>query len=248
MSVSQDQEQSLIEHLTELRQRLIKSLVFILLGFFASWGFSEYIFDIIRHPIEPFLRTSSGGLIFTAPMDKFMAHLKISILSGVILSCPFWIYQLWKFVAPGLYQNERRWAISFVGFGSILFLSGVSFVYFVVYPMAFDFLMNFGGSTDMPMITISDYISFFITTTLVFGVAFEMPLILTFLGMVGVIDAEFLRSKRRYAIVLLAVLSAVFTPPDVISMVLMMIPMLGLYELSVILVSILGPKPPDKAI
>lgn len=245
MSVSSDQEQSLIEHLTELRQRLIKALLFVLLGFFACWGFSEYIFDFIRQPIEPFLKTSSSGLIFTAPMDKFLAHLKVSILAGAILSCPLWIYQLWMFVAPGLYQNEKRWALAFVGFGSILFLTGVSFVYYVVYPMAFDFLMNFGGTTDIPMITISDYISFFITTTLVFGAAFEMPLILTFLGMVGIIDAEFLRSKRRYAIVILAALSAIFTPPDIISMVLMMIPMLLLYELSVILVKLLAPKPVD---
>lgn len=243
MSPSEEQQQSLIEHLTELRQRLIYSAVFILIGFFAAWGFSEHIFDVIRKPIAPFLKTDSGGLVFTAPMDKFMAHLKISILAGVVLSCPLWIYQLWKFVAPGLYQNERRWAMGFVGFGSLLFLTGVSFVYFVVYPMAFEFLMNFGGSVDVPMITISDYISFFITTTLVFGVAFEMPLILTFLGMVGIIDARFLSEKRRYAIVLLAALSAIFTPPDVISMLLMMIPMVLLYEISVILVKILGTKP-----
>lgn len=240
--LSEDQEMTLIEHLTELRTRLIYALIFILLGFFASWGFSEYLMEIIRRPIAPFLPASGGGLIFTAPMDKFLAHLKLSILSGVILTTPLWLYQVWKFIAPGLYQHERKYAITFVTFGSFLFLLGVSFVYFIVYPLAFDFLMNFGGSTDQPMITIKDYLSFFMTTTLVFGAAFEMPLILTVLGMVGIIDAKFLKEKRRYAIVILAALSAVFTPPDMISMILMLIPMLGLYEISVVLVGMFGPK------
>ncbi|MCB0411881.1 MAG: twin-arginine translocase subunit TatC [Bdellovibrionales bacterium] len=233
---------TLVEHLTELRDRLIKSLYVVFAAFLVCWFFSEKIFDIIRRPIAPYLKTSSGGLIFTAPMDKFMAHLKVSVLAGAIISCPFWIYQLWKFIAPGLYKNEKKWSLIFVGFGSFLFTVGCCFVYFVVYPLAFNYLMNFGGSTDVPMITITDYISFFMTTTLVFGLAFEMPLILTFLGMIGVIDSTFLSKNRRYAIVILAALSAIFTPPDVLSMVMMMIPMVLLYESSVILVKITGQK------
>ena len=240
--VSEDQEMTLIEHLTELRTRLIYAISFIFIGFLASWGFSEYLMDVIRRPIAPFLPASGGGLVFTAPMDKFLAHLKLSILSGIILTTTLWIYQLWKFIAPGLYQHERKYAVTFVTFGSFLFLLGVSFVYFVVYPLAFDFLMNFGGGADQPMITIKEYLSFFMTTTLVFGAAFEMPLLLTVLGMIGVIDAQFLKEKRRYAIVILAALSAMFTPPDMISMILMMLPMIGLYEISVLLVSIFGQK------
>jgi sec-independent protein translocase protein TatC len=237
-----DDGQTLVEHLTELRTRLIWSIGFILLGFFASWGFSEYIFDIIRGPIQPYLSTDSGGLVFTAPMDKFMAHLKVSFLAGIILTCPLWLTQVWLFVAPGLYAGEKKYVVGFISFGTLLFLTGVSFVYFVVYPAAFQFLMGFGGDTDVPMITIGEYLSFFTTTTLVFGAAFEMPLILTILGMMGVIDHKFLAEKRRYAIVLLAAMSAMFTPPDVISMVLMMLPMILLYESSVILVRIFGAK------
>jgi len=237
-----DDGQTLVEHLSELRTRLIWSIAFVLLGFFACWGFSEQIFNIIRGPIQPFLNTDTGGLIFTAPMDKFMAHLKVSFLGSIIVTCPLWLSQVWLFVAPGLYAGEKKYVFGFISFGTILFCSGVAFVYFVVYPMAFKFLMTFGGETDVAMITISDYLSFFTTTTLVFGAAFEMPLILTILGMMGVIDHTFLAEKRRYAIVLLAAMSAMVTPPDVISMVLMMIPMVLLYESSVILVKIFGAR------
>jgi sec-independent protein translocase protein TatC len=239
---SVDEGQTLVEHLTELRTRLIWSILFVLLGFFACWAFSGEIFDIIRAPIQPYLSTDSKGLIFTAPMDKFMAHLKVSFLASIVLTCPLWLSQVWLFVAPGLYANEKKYVVGFIGFGTVLFLTGVSFVYFVVYPAAFSFLMSFGGETDVAMITISEYLSFFTTTTLVFGAAFEMPLVLTILGMMGVIDHHFLSRMRRYAMVLLAALSAMVTPPDVISMVLMLIPMVLLYESSVILVRVFGAK------
>ncbi|MCB0356481.1 MAG: twin-arginine translocase subunit TatC [Bdellovibrionales bacterium] len=232
---------TLIGHLTELRKRLINITLIVLLGFFASWYFSSQIFDLIRAPILPYL--PEGGLVFTAPMDKFMAHIKVALIASIIVTCPLWLYQIWLFVAPGLYKNEKKLGIGFLFFDSLLFITGVSFVYFVVYPMAFKFLMLFGGETDKPMITISAYLSFFTTTTLVFGLAFEMPLILTVLGMFGIVSSDFLISKRRYAIVILAALSAVFTPPDVISMLLMMVPMLLLYELSILLVKAFAPKP-----
>jgi sec-independent protein translocase protein TatC len=230
-----DENQTLVGHLTDLRSALIWSLVFIVAGFLLAWGFSEKIFDIVRAPITPFL-SQTDGLVFTAPMDKFLAHIKVSFLAGVILSSPLWMYQFWKFISPALYDNEKKFGVIFIVFGTFLFLTGVSFAYFVVYPMAFKFLMGFGGGTDKPMITISEYLSFFTTTTLVFGLAFEMPLIFSILGKLGLVTHEFLASKRRYAIVVLAALSAMITPPDVISMVLMMIPMTLLYEISILLV------------
>lgn len=241
---TEEQQQGLIDHLTELRQRLIYAFLFIFAGFLLCWSFSDILFDIIRMPIAPYLTGGDGGLVFTAPMDKFLAHIKVSLLGGIILACPAWIYQVWMFVAPGLYQHEKKYALSFIAFGTALFLTGVLFVYYVVYPLAFEFLMGFGGETDKPMITISEYLSFFFTTTLVFGLAFEMPLVLTLLGMLGVVNHEMLASKRRYAIVILAALSAMVTPPDIISMFLMMVPMVLLYEASVWLVRIFGQKPP----
>jgi len=236
----QEASQTLVEHLSDLRKCLLRSIIAIVIGFGACWIFSDQLFDIIRQPIAPFLK--EGGLIFTAPMDKFLAHIKVSLLASAILSCPFWIYQVWLFIAPGLYEKEKKYGIAFIFSGSFLFLLGVSFVYFVVYPMAFDFLMNFGGGVDAPMITISEYLSFFTTTTLVFGAAFEMPLVLTILGILGVIDHHFLASKRRYAIVIMAALSAFITPPDVISMFAMLVPLTLLYELSIFLVKVFGEK------
>ena len=243
MDNSELQSQTLVDHLTELRQRLINSILFITVGFFASWAFSEQIFDIVRRPISPYLATATKGLIFTSPMDKFLAHIKVSMLAGVVLTTPFWLYQVWAFVAPGLYKREKGYALSFIAFGTVLFGLGVSFVYFLVFPMAFEFLMSFGGTTDAPMITIAEYLSFFLTTTVVFGLAFELPLILTLLGMLGVIDHHFLISKRRYAFMLLAVVSAVITPPDALSMMMMMVPLTLLYEISILLVRWLAVRP-----
>lgn len=240
MSTEEEAPQTLVEHLSDLRKCLLRSVIGIVIGFSICWIFSEQLFNIIRQPIAPFLK--EGGLIFTAPMDKFLAHIKVSLLASIIISCPYWIYQIWIFIAPGLYEKEKKYGVAFIFSGSFLFLLGVSFVYFVVYPMAFDFLMNFGGGTDTPMITISEYLSFFTTTTLVFGAAFEMPLILTILGILGVIDHHFLASKRRYAVVILAALSALITPPDVISMFAMLVPLCLLYELSIILVKAFGGK------
>ncbi len=235
---NQEPEQTLVDHLSDLRTCLIRSVIAVIIGTALSWMFSEKIFDFVRAPIQSFL--PEGGLIFTAPMDKFLAHLKVSMLSGVIFSCPIWLFQVWGFVAPGLYKNEKKYGLSFILFGSLLFLIGVSFVYFVVYPNAFEFLLNFGGTADKAMITISDYLSFFTLTTLMFGFAFELPLILTILGMMGIVDSVFLKKHRRYAILILAVLSAFITPPDIVSMLCLIVPLIGLYELSIVLVKVFG--------
>lgn len=232
--------QSLIDHLTDLRIRLVNSAYGIVIGFAACYYFSEAIFNIIRKPIQPYLPT--GGLIFTGPMDKFMAHIKLSFMGAIVLTCPFWLYQIWLFVAPALYRKEKRYALSFIFFGSLLFLLGTVFTYFIVLPMAFKFLMTFGGDIDKPMISIDEYMSFFTHTSLAFGAAFEMPLIISTLGMLGLVSQAFLKEKRRYAIMILAILSAVITPPDLLSMLLMLVPMILLYEISVIVVGIFERK------
>lgn len=209
----------------------------IALGFAVCWTYSDKIMDLIRQPIVEALQgTGNSGLVVLGVMDKFVAHLKISVLAAVILTCPWWLYQVWKFVAPGLYESERRYAVGFIGFGSLMFLIGVSFAYFLVFPAAFKFLLGFGGSVDKPMITLDNYLSFFTTTTLVFGLAFELPLVLVILGMLGIVDENILRSKRRYAIVILAVISAIVTPPDALSMFMLLVPLTALYELSIFLV------------
>lgn len=235
--------EGLVGHLEELRKRLMYSLAFIGVAFAVCWNFSTELFDIIRKPIAPFLDTASGGLVFTGVMDKFMAHLKVSFMAAIVLSCPFWLYHAWRFIAPGLYTHEKKYGASFIFAGTFLFVSGVLFVYFFVYPTTFDFLMNFGGDTDKPLITIGDYVSFFILTTLMFGLVFELPLVIIMLGILGIVDAKFLREKRRYAIVLLAVLAAIATPtPDMLSMAIMLMPLIALYEISIFFVDWFGKK------
>lgn len=236
----EEKSQDLVGHLTELRYRLIRSAWAILVGMLICYNFTDRIFDIIRAPIAPYLQ--GGGLIFTAPMDKFIAHLKLALFGGVILVFPYVAFQIWRFVAPGLYQKERRYGASFIISGSLLFLVGILFSYFVVFPMAFKFLMTYGGETDKPMISINEYLSFFVTTSVGFGFAFELPLVLVLLGMFGIVSQKFLREKRRYAIMIIAVICAVITPPDLMSMVLMLVPMWALYEISVILVGIFERK------
>lgn len=235
--------EGLISHLEELRKRIFFSMIFIAIAFCVCWYFSSDLFNIIRAPIAPYLGNSGGGLVFTGVMDKFMAHLKVAFLAAIVVSCPVWIYQAWKFVAPGLYANEKKYGAWFIISGSLLFITGVVFVYFFVYPATFDFLMNFGGDVDKPLITISDYVSFFILTTLMFGLVFELPLVIVLLGMLGIVDAAFLRAKRRYAMVLLAVVAAVATPtPDALSMMIMFAPLAILYEVSIFFVAWSGKK------
>ena len=242
-SHSPQDDYTLVEHLTELRNRLIRSIIAVTALSVLAWNYRDFFFSIVRRPIQPFL--PEGGLIYTAVQESFMAHLKVAILSGIIMATPIWVYQLWKFVAQGLYKNERKFGLAFIFFGTGLFLTGICFVYFVVYPLAFEFLLNFGAGTDQAMISVNDYLSFFMTTTLVFGLAFELPLILTILGMMGIVNKPLLISLRRYAVIIICVMSAVITPPDVMSMVLLVLPLCALYEISIVLVGIFGQKPTE---
>ena len=233
-SVEPIKEMSIVEHIGELRYRITRVAIGIFVGMCFCWGFSEKIFNFVRKPIEPFL--NNGGLVFTAPIDKFMAHIKVSFICGVLLSAPYWLFHLWKFISPALYRNEKRFAMGFIFFGTFQFMLGLVFTYFVVLPMAFKFLMTFGGDIDKPMITIDHYLGFFTQTALVFGMAFEMPVIISFLGLVGLVSQRFLKENRRYAVVTITALSAILAPPDALSMILLMIPLWILFEISILIV------------
>lgn len=232
--------ESLYDHLAELRKRLINCCLILMVATGICYGFSEYLFNFVREPIAHFL--PDGGLIYTGPMDKFIAHLKLAFLSGVITSCPFWLYQIWKFIAPGLYSNERKYSAVFIIAGSILFLLGTMFSYFIALPMAFEFLMGFGGDIDKPMISIDQYMSFFTQMSLMFGLSFELPLIIVVLGVMGIISQAFLRKNRKYAIMVLAIGAAIITPPDVLSMLMMLGPLWVLFEIAIFIVGFFEKK------
>lgn len=238
--MSDFESQSFFDHLRDLRIMIVRILWIVVLGFGAALYFKEDIFNIIRAPIAPYL--PNNGLVFIGPVDKFVAYIKVCFLASAVVTCPFWLYQVWLFIAPGLYKHEKKLGAYFIFFGSILFAAGTLLVYKLIFPMAFKYLLNFGGSVDTPMITINEYLEFFIMTTLVFGLAFEMPLVLVVLGMMGIIDDVFLKAQRRMAIMAMAVLSAVVTPPDALSMLSLLAPLILLYELSIVLVKIFKPK------
>jgi sec-independent protein translocase protein TatC len=231
---------SLIDHLRDLRDCIVRAGIAIFVGMSLCWGISDYIFEFVRKPIVPYLQ--GGGLVFTAPMDKFMAHIQVSLVAGIIISAPFWLYQLWKFISPALYVGEKKMAAGFIFAGTTQFLLGAAFCYYVVFPGAFEFLMAFGGTTDKPMITISQYLDFFSQTIIIFGLTFEIPVVIAFLGLIGLISQKFLKEKRRYAIVINSILAAIAAPPDVLSMMLLLVPLLVMYEVSVLLVGIFERK------
>jgi sec-independent protein translocase protein TatC len=239
--MSDQDNMSLVDHLAELRHRLILALLGVAVGVALGIWQSELLLEIIRKPILPYL--GQGGLVFTGVMDKFLAHLKVGALGGVILTCPYWLYHVWCFISPGLYRHEKKFALGFIVSGTFLFLLGVAFVYFLVYPAAFEYLLKIGGDIDKPMITIDEYLGFFVITTLMFGLSFELPLVLVFLALLGIIDAEFLQKKRRLAVPALAVVCAIITPPDAVSMLMMLVPMVLLYEISILVIRFVLPKP-----
>ena len=220
-------------HFTELRQRLFRGIISLVIAFVICWFFSEEILDFFRKPIQPFLKNTAGGLVFTAPMDQFLAHISISFFSALFVSSPYWLLQLWAFIAPGLYRNEKKTFLFFWCTGAGLFLLGACFSYLVVFPFVCRILLSFGSGMDQPMITIKNYLSFLMQMIIVFGFIFELPLVLLFLNRLGLMSVETLRKYRRQAIVLFAGLSALISPPDILSMFLLLIPLVIFYEISV---------------
>jgi sec-independent protein translocase protein TatC len=227
-----DPKLPITDHLSELRSRLIKSLLAIAAGFALSYGFSEKIF---RFLIKPLVNAMPPGshLIYTALPEAFVTYLKVSFFAGLILAAPVIFYQIWKFVMPGLYEKERRYVIPFVLMATFFFLLGASFAFFVVFPFGFKFLLGYASGDIYAMPKLNEYLSFTVTLLIAFGAIFELPVIIFFLAKIGIVSPQFLRKQRRYAILAIAIVAAVLTPPDPVSMMLMMVPLLVLYEFSV---------------
>ena len=234
---SGEQTMPLWQHLDELRNVLIKSLVAVLFGFAVTYYFNSQIIQFLEVPILSVLPQGEKHLYFTGITDKFMVYLKVSFYSSVILISPFVLRQVWSFVAPALKDEERKFALPFLVGGSIAFFVGVLFAYYCVIPAGYRFLLQFGGETEKPLINISEYFSLTLQLLLGMGLLFELPVVAVILAKLGVIQLQGLIKYRPQAYLGLAVLAAVITPtPDAFTLMLVLIPLILLYELSLQLI------------
>jgi len=225
---------SLMGHLGELRSRLVRILIIIMLGFFACYAVSDTLFGELVKPLTANMPQGSK-LIFTSIPEAFFVYMKVGFVASLFLTSPYSFYQIWAFVAPGLYEEERRHIIPLAAFSAFFFLSGAAFCYFAVFPVAFEFFMSFATDTILPMPSLNEYLSFALKLLIAFGLIFEMPLFAFFLARIGILTAAHLRRWRRYSILIIFIVAAILTPPDVVSQLLMAFPMLVLYEVSILI-------------
>lgn len=228
----------LTEHLVELRSHLIKIMVVVAVIFLGLVGFSRELYDIISEPLVEILPTAST-MIAIDPVANFMAPIRLTLLTSAFFAMPFILYQIWAFVAPGLYRHEKRIAIPILLSSIVLFYTGVAFAYFVVLKRALSFLITFSPSSVVPMTDIESYLSFVTKLLMLFGITFEIPVVVLILVVTGVVSVATLADKRRYVIVACFAAAGVMSPPDVPSMFLLAVPMILLFEIGLFLARVL---------
>ena len=220
---------SLMEHLDELRRRIIHSALYLFAGFIIAYVFHERLYGLVQEPLDRL----HIKLNYTHPMDALNLYLQVSLIGGAILASPFILYQVWLFIAPGLYQKERRFVIPFMGATVGLFLLGAAFGYFYVLPGALKILIVDFGSKFNAIITIEEYTGFFLSVILGLGISFEMPILIFFLAMFGIVSPRFLWKNIRYAILVIFIIAGILAPPDPWDMCIYAIPMLALYMVGI---------------
>lgn len=233
----------LMGHLRELRRRLMYSVIAAFVGFFACWSVVEPIFDVLTRPLLAVLPAGSSAMYTTLP-EAFFTRMCIAFVAGLFVVSPFIFYQIWAFISPGLYEEEKHFIIPVAVISAIFFMGGGLFCYFVVFHYAFSFFVSFATEQIVAMPKISDYLDFVLKLILAFGLVFEMPIFSFFLARMGLITAEKMRSVRRYAILAVFIVAAIMTPPDVVSQLLMAAPMLVLYEISILVAALFGKRKP----
>ena len=233
-----------LDHLEELRKRIIRCIIYVAVGFFVCWWKVEKIYDIMQRPMMDALRANgmSEKLVYTNPTEPFNLYLKVAALAGLFLTSPLVLYQVWLFIAPGLYRKEKKYVVPFMVSTILLFAAGGYFGYRFVYPYALNFLIGFSKQFQ-PMITIGEYTSLFLTVILGMGLIFEMPILIFFLALMGIVSAGFMWKNFRYAILVIFVIAAIVTPTtDMLNMCIFAAPMVVLYALSIGVAWLVHPK------
>ena len=242
------EQESFISHLVELRQRLVRAvgLVLVLFVVFIFWPGSGAIYDFLAVPLMSALPEGSK-MIATGVITPFMVPMKVTALAAFVVALPFVLYQAWAFVAPGLYDSEKKLAVPMIFGSTILFLLGVAFCYFFVFGMVFSFIQGFAPKSISPMPDIEAYFNFVLTMFLAFGVTFEIPIVVILLVRMGVVSIEKLKEARPYVVVGAFVIAAVVTPPDVLSQFMLAVPMCILYEAGILCARFIGTRPKPAA-
>jgi len=243
--MKEDDKLPFTAHLEELRKRLITCFAAVGIGFLISYGFKEKLFYILTRPLISVM-PKGDKIVFTGLPEAFFTYLKVSFLSGLILAAPVILYQFWMFVAPGLYKNERRILLPIVFLSSFFFIGGALFGYFIVFPFGFKFFLGFATETIKPLPAMREYLSFSSKLLLAFGLVFELPLVITFLSRMGLVTVDYLKKNRKYALLLFFVAAAILTPPDVVTQIMMALPLMLLYEISIIGARIFARRKPEK--
>lgn len=233
---------SLMDHLGELRSRLVRSAIAVALAFAATYSVADLIFAQLMRPLLAALPPNSK-LIFTALPEAFFVYLQVGFVAAIFLASPYIFYQIWGFIAPGLYEEEKKFAVPMALFSAFFFILGSAFCFLVVFPFSFTFFVGFATDDIIPMPSLSEYLGFALKMLIAFGLIFEMPLFTFFLARMGMVNATMMRKVRRYAILVIFIVAAILTPPDVMSQMLMAIPMILLYEFSILIAVAFGKKP-----
>ena len=238
---------SFVEHLTELRSRLIKSIIYLFIFFLICYLYSEEIYSFLLAPYSNAVRDdeSNRRMIFTALQETFITYLKVSFFAAMFVASPIILTQIWKFIAPGLYKNEKKALLPYLIATPILFLLGGMLVYYLIMPLAIKFFLSFETTsqvTNLPIqleAKVNEYLSLIMRLIFAFGISFQLPVLLSLLARVGFVDSDYLKKRRKYVIVIIFAIAAVLTPPDPITQIGLGIPLLILYELSILSVQII---------
>jgi sec-independent protein translocase protein TatC len=236
-----EEKQPFLSHLKELRDRILVCIIALGIAFIFTYYFKEKIFAFL---MQPFIRVmpEKSSFIFTGVTEAFITYFKISIVAALFVCSPVMLYEFWMFVSPGLYAKEKRYVYPFIFLGSLCFICGALFCYFIVMPSVYKFFVSYAAEYIIPMPDLKSYMSLTLKMLIIFGLIFELPLVAFYLSKAGIINFRMLSTKRRYAILGIVILSAIITPPDMASQLLIAIPLWGLYEISILIARFFGKK------